>query len=250
MGIFNFLSNSGTKKKRASSLARWEVDSNLKLCSQQNTSLSLTIDEHVIEPISMFVEVSPEKGWIIIDRLVPEGGNKFIENSQSLKVSYTLNDIGYEFDSTFMGRVKKDGYDALKISYPENIRTTQKRKYFRVAPSVTQPVVISIKATGNEPLDIKRLMRDISEGGISFPVNASEDFLLQLKQEKRLDVIHFTLPGQEPIKTKGIIRGIFKTEGGISVCGVEFIDLKEADMAKIYRYVVERQKEELKKINS
>lgn len=248
MGIFDFLGDLGSGRATSSPLAKWERDSNIKLSCQQQLPVSVTIDEHVIEPISLFIEARPDKGWIIIDNLVPEEGNNYIKKSESIRISYRVDNIGYNFKSAYIDHIQKDGYPALKIAYPQEIKTQQRRKFFRVEPPIEEPVNVTIKTNSAVPLHIERDLRDLSEGGLSFAIKISESFHLDIKKGKELEEIHFTLPDYGPIKISGIIRGIFRSEGENLICGVEFSEIKDSDMSKIYRYVVDRQRDALKKL--
>ena len=80
-------------------------------------------------------------------------------------------------------------------------------------------------------------------------LKVSDGFHQEIKNGIELSEIGFTLPNHGYIKTKGIIRGVFKSEGDNYVCGVEFIDLTVSNIDKIYRYVVDMQRKVLKKLN-
>lgn len=247
MSVFGFMKAFGFNKE-PDSLRSWEISSNIKECCEKKISVAVTIDEHAIEPMSMFLEMNPKKKYIVIDSLTPDVGNKYITKSEKLTISYHLNNLGYSFDSTFIDKITKEGFPAIKVSYPENIKTGQKRKYFRVEPSLDEPVNASIRFDEDSEVASQYELRDISEGGFSFV--AEEDFVLTLKKGMVFQEVRFDLPGHGAIKTKGVVRGQFKIMGERYACGIEFIDMKEADMNKIYRYVVSRQREELSKLKA
>ncbi len=243
MGLLDiFKKRSGSE---TSPIEEWETRSKIKRCCDNRYTVSVEIDEHAVEFMSIFLECNPDKGWIMIDRLVPEKGNEYIGKSKSLRVTFRDNGVIHSFDSRYLGSVS-GGKGGIKIAFPVRIEAAHRREFFRVEPSLKNPVTIHVIVDDDPPLEFETAMRDISEGGLSFRVG--EETFLSLKPGRHLKEIRFSLPVRGTIRTKGIIRAAYTEENEkIYTCGVEFLELTDSQMNKIYQYVVDRQREELKK---
>jgi c-di-GMP-binding flagellar brake protein YcgR len=88
-------------------------------------------------------------------------------------------------------------------------------------------------------------MRDISEGGLSF--NMPHETAKKLRKGDKLNPFRFTLPGAAAIETKVVVRNIFQVEDRKFTCGVEFIELTNEQLSEIYTYVVDRQRDKIKR---
>ena len=104
----------------------------------------------------------------------------------------------------------------------------QSRGAFRIAPDPNEPIVL--KVGGGTEVNVL----DISSGGLSFKnVNFKVDTLYDA---------NFSLPNGVAIKTKIKILRITDNQ----VCPAVFIDLNPEWEDEIHRYVLIRQKEDLK----
>lgn len=246
MGILDLFRGNSTETEGLSRLKRWEANANIRGCCENKISTSLTIDDHAIEFMSMFIDADAKKRWIIIDSLIPKVGNEYIKKSKSLYMSYNLNNVAHSFRSNYLGSVSGE-FPSIRISFPKAIESHQKRAYFRVEPSINESVPITIKINKEPPLEIKGPVRDISEGGVSITI--LPDIVDRFKPGTFLDEIDFILPQWGDIKTKGVVKTISEAMGNRYHCGIEFVELTDLYMDKIYRYVVHRQREELQKLD-
>lgn len=244
MGIGDFLNMNGRARNNISRFEKWEMQSAIKECCKKKLTASISVDEHRLDFLSMFIDSNPDKKWITIDRLNPVLGNSHIKTSKFLLVSFILNGISQSFHSSYITDTG-DVDGIIKISYPGKIESTQKREHFRVEPAIEDSISIYTTAKKETLLEINAPMVDISEGGLSF--NIPHETAMKLREGDKLSPFRFTLPGAVTIETKGVVRNIFKTVNRQFTCGVEFIELTNEQISEIYTYVVDRQRDKIKR---
>ena len=244
MGIGDILNMKSRARNNISQFEKWEMQSTIKEVCKKKLRASIRIDGYKLDFLSMLIDSNPDKKWITIDSLKPILGNSHIKTSKSLLVSFTLNGISQSFHSSYITDTG-DVSGTIKISYPGKIESTQKRDHFRVEPAIEETVSIYAIAEKETLLEINAPMRDISEGGLAF--NIPPETARKLKKGDKLSPFRFTLPGAATIKTKGVVRNIFRAGDKQFTCGVKFIELTNEQLSKIYTYVVERQRDKIKR---
>ncbi len=133
MGVFDFLAkivNSGPSKETDSGVLAGpeKVLPHLKNVCKQKTSLNLQIDDRPGQFSSVFLKDLTEKQTAVtIDTLVPQEGNQFIENSDTLSVSYTFQEKRLSFDTRFLGTALKK-LSLVKLSIPRFIEERSEKK--------------------------------------------------------------------------------------------------------------------------
>ncbi len=245
MGIIDLIKKKIGASDSPSLLERWEVQSALKECCEKKVTATVLIHEYPLEFLSLFLNANPDNKWITIDLLKPDLGNRYIEKSKSIQVLYNLNGMKYTFRSSYIEETNNE-YRAIKISYPKKINNTQRRQYFRVEPPIEDTILISAKVYKESPYELKGPMRDISEGGISFIIG--KESAVKVALGDILDHLCINLPGPGEIITRGAVRSVFEGRGNKFICGIEFLGLTDDQISRIYRYVVERQKDTIKRL--
>jgi len=225
-------------------LSQREMKQKIMAFCEKKVPASVKVGDHSITFMSTLIASDPGEKWLIIDTLIPELGNKYLKESDSIQIVCSENNIVHSFSSTYIEETTYETYPSIKIAYPGSMEVLQRRSYVRVDPSISNPLIISCKVKRRPQLDINLPVRDISEGGLSF--NIPGDIAKQLRLGMIFDEISFSIPESGDIKTKGVIRSMFKGQGEKYICGLEFIDQTNAQMDMIYRYVVKRQMEELR----
>ena len=241
LGIFNLFKS----KKSNSGISQQKIKTMIKESCEKKLPVSITIDNNSTTFMSTLIAFDPEEKWLIIDTLIPDAGNKYLRESESLNVICNENNSVNSFSSGYIGEVTYETYPSVKIRYPETIEVVQRRNYVRVDPSIIKPIVISFESDKLSQIEINLPVRDISEGGVSLilPVDIGK----QLSKGTIFNKVSISIPDRGKIITKGIIRSLLKGSPEKQICGVELVGLTEDQMDIIYRYVVERQKEKLRK---
>ena len=244
MGIGDFLNMKRGARNNISRFEKWEMQSAIKECCKKKLLASIRIDGCKLDFLSMLIDSNPDKKWITIDRLKPVLGNSHIKASKSLLVSFILNGISQSFHSNYISDTGDAG-GIIEISYPGKIESTQKREHFRVKPAIEDNISIHTAARKETLLEINAPMVDISEGGLSFSI--PPETAMKLRKGDKLSPFRFTLPAAAAIETKGIVRNIFQSVNRQFICGVEFIELTNEQISEIYTYVVDRQRDKIKR---
>jgi len=195
---------------------------------------------------------------LVIDSLFPEEGNDLIADSEFLRIDFTVREsdeegsyIPYTFDTTFVRKILLNNYPALRIDYPEFLKRDQKRKYFRIVPPVNQPLFIDFLLDGKQ---VTEKIGDISAGGAGFYTNYGKSVLYV---GRRLDSLSIALPGHKTINCHAIVHSIAQNENPVLIegkpffysCGIEFGGVERSVHHEIIQYVVEKEREALKRMN-
>lgn len=195
---------------------------------------------------------------LLIDELFPLEGNELIHESHSITVDFMLTSIGrqriytsYGFESRHVASQQWKGFPALRISMPSKIIRNQKRKYLRISPPVNEPLYIRYVMQGREQVD---KIANISANGASFYTALTRSTLAPGTQ---LDQIIIELPGHCIIQCPAIVRGFRQNEQPVMIdgrqipnyCGIEFVHLNESMCDKIVKYVLSRERQELRHLS-
>lgn len=174
---------------------------------------------------------------IRLDSLMPKDGNlKFIE-SYYVKINFKFNNNEHYFISKlFDYKQRKDkDYTAFDIYMPAEILSLEKRKFFRVEPSLDSPVRIMFFYNGTY---FNTKVYDISGEGLSF--------LLDFPLEKLsvIEAVRVEFPyGTPSISVRLEVRNAERTDTLKYKIGCLIINIKNRDQDKIFKYMFKRQRE-------
>ena len=219
-----------------------QIRKNLEYVCQKNIQLTVTLDERPTTYKSIFLEVGSYNNFVIIDSLIPEYGNQLLKTSGKIRIDYAIEGIMYSFDTKFIDTIV-ERFPSVKIAFPTLIKKIQRRKYFRVSPSIDKPITVKF----NE--DIDERVADISEGGLSVYTRFTER---ELAMGKVFENTMFRLPtANRDIITNGVVKNFIRGQGESvkNKCGIEFMEMRLQDKDLIASYVLTRQREIIQKEN-
>ncbi len=197
-------------------------------------------------------------GYILIDALFPEEGNEMIKESEFISIDFQIREKGkktffipYTFDSKFVKQEIFKGFSAIRIEIPTLIQRNQKRSYYRMEPSLKNPLFISFNVQGKEVVE---KIANISGGGVGFYTNLSKEVLWK---GLKIDNAAFTLPGYGEIICSVIIHSFMQNDNPVLIggkpyfnyCGAEFADIDNATRNKIIAYIIKQEREELRRMH-
>ncbi len=200
-----------------------------ELCSKRY-NCELFIEKELFTSIFLF----SEEEHFFIDIIMPTFGNKLIKPGKLIKLGFQERAIPYSMECRFLGEEKLEGFDALKFEMPQVIRHSNKRDFFRVAPARSRPMRIIIDLGQSHSIDTD--VRDISGAGVA--VSSSTSRYLGIGQ--KLKSVEIEMPDGSWIICSGIIRRISGT-----TVGIELDEVTSHDRSRIFRYVNQRQKEQI-----
>lgn len=178
--------------------------------------------------------LSAEKDRFLTDILMPNRGNELLKEGEPVKITYQDRSVPYSMTCTFLGHSDEAGFAALMFSLPSVISYSNRRSYYRAAPTEVSPVRIIIDFGMGSGFDGRA--RDISGGGLSFKSPLSN--VLSIGQ--KIGTVELLMPDGGWIICKGTVR---RLSG--SVVGIELEEIPRKDRRQIARYVAGRQKENI-----
>jgi c-di-GMP-binding flagellar brake protein YcgR len=143
-----------------------------------------------------------------------------------------LPKASYTFRSRIIPETRTDsqGYRSFKIQFPDRITEEEKRQYFRVRPSETNPIQIRLAAPDSDTIDVEAM--DIGGGGISFAVLKNEN-CFNIGDPLYLDI---NLPTFHWLSALAVIKNITALQNTVRI-GVEFSRVSEDAYAIIMQYI-------------
>lgn len=236
------------------------IDSIIK----ERRMLEVAVDERIqIFSSSCIIEKGTFRNspCLVLDTLIPKlEGIRALEDASTLLIGFRLNEVPHTFESKFFF-VGDENSPTVTISYPEVVYIHQFRGAYRLSPTLSEPIQVKVemfkvKEKQGEALDAKvepeTVEKIVEEGNIVEDLSM-EGMAFLTKNPKLTNgteiFVDFWVPGVGNFETKAVVMNLGRTE---SVkypfkCGVSFMDLTRADMDRIYRYILAKQREEIKK---
>lgn len=241
MAIFNFskkITGDNHLMLSIDQIIQTQIRKNLEYVCQRNAQLTVVLEERPQTFSSIFLRTGKNNEYAVIDMLIPDYGNQFLKASGKMRIDYTIEGIMYSFDTRFVETMSRR-YSSIKIVFPNFIKKIQRRKHFRVSPSIDKPIIVKLM----DGIDEKAA--DISEGGLAiYTCHTEREFILG-KVFKRLML---RLPNtSQHIITKAVVRNFIRCNGNVvkNRCEIEFMDMRMPDRDLIATYVLARQRESI-----
>lgn len=220
----------------------------IALACVRKRELRVTIEGSKERYRSFFVGMNNKsKKELYIDALVRHSRHEFlIPNKTRITIFFEMNGIQYSFSTKFLGLEIFCGFDSLKIKMPKKIKEGQRRKAYRIEPSLDYPAYIHLKDG-----DLVKAL-DISGAGASFrmksPLEPGTVIQVNVKLPDReiflkadFEVIE-TLQDSKRSRAKKVTAGEYKIRG-------RFKGLANASKQLIHYYVASRQRELIHLLN-
>lgn len=192
---------------------------------------------------------------LIIDALFPPEGNAIIEASYFIIVESLLKEndltIPFKFQTSFLEKVNYKNYKALRVAFPEQIQKDQKRNFHRINLSAKDRIYI-IFNDGNER--IRERVENISGGGLGFYSNRKRSFYWK---GRKISSIKVSLPDGLIGVSFAVVCTVSHIANPVIIdgkllqyyYGVEFIDIDNFVRNSIIKFVVDRERRELRNFN-
>lgn len=135
----------------------------LKRLYESRCLLSLRFAHDTATYQSAIIELVPERGYFVLDALVPEDGNAVARAQSPIHLRARLGGMDIRFASRITARGSQDGLPYYQASYPASIEQPQRRREFRVAIPFHRGIPLSLRTTDGTSL--RGELRDLSPGG-------------------------------------------------------------------------------------
>ncbi|WP_043307881.1 flagellar brake protein [Pseudomonas sp. ML96] len=142
-----------------------EIFANLRLLQQSNDPLIIMFKERNQRFQSFLVEVNRERGVIALDEMVPNDGERFMQNGEPFRVEGFHDGVRIAWDCDDPVQIGElEGSRCYWSHMPERVTYHQRRNAFRASLGQGQLVNIELSGTRLNP-GIKGQMLDISATG-------------------------------------------------------------------------------------
>ncbi|MCL4428326.1 MAG: flagellar brake protein [Deltaproteobacteria bacterium] len=176
-----------------------------------------------------------KEDYMTIDSMIPKSGNLKLIESSYIKVTFKFGSNEHFFLSKLYNYEKDKEYFVFDIYKPIEILSLEKRKFFRIEPSLNEPVKVSF-FLNNKYFETK--LFDLSGEGLSF--------LLDFPLEKHtvLENVKIQFPcGLPEITVRFEIRSVSRLDNLKYKVGARAINLKPAPQDVLFKYIFKRQRE-------
>ena len=153
-----------------------------------------------------------------------------------IHLSWTHLSALYSCTCAIVSKEEVDSKIYVRALFPDKIAKEERRKYFRVRPSESRPVLVRFTLADKRVVNIEAV--DVSGGGIAFvvPHNIS---LFQIGDTLFLNI---AFPALGEIKSAAVIKDIFRHLNMVRI-GMEFLEMPETTQNVVMRYVMIREPE-------
>ncbi|MHB1680721.1 MAG: flagellar brake protein [bacterium] len=170
---------------------------------------------------------------IMIDSLMPKDGNLKMLSSTYLKANFNFDNKDHYFLSKLYNFAEDNNYFNFNIYTPLEIYSIEKRKFFRIEPSISEPVKISFFWI-NRCLNFT--IYDISGEGFSFLS------YFYFAKYTVIENMKLEFPDLPSITARAEIKASIKKDMKYKI-GVQIINLKPRDQDIMFKYIFKRQRE-------
>ena len=210
-----------------------DIERQLREISELAMSVSVVINDTItLNDCRLIYKTDKEKELFIqvASGNCPETGD--------VELTCTLPKASYTFKSRIISQKEIDSQDYMyfKIQFPDTITEEEKRQYFRVRPSETNPIQIRLAVPDSDAIDVE--VMDIGGGGISFAVLKSENYF-NIGDPLYLDI---NLPTYNWLSALAVVKNITILQNTVRI-GVEFSRVSEDAYKMIMQYVTAKMTE-------
>lgn len=250
MGFLDFIlpKRDGQQQYKAGDILSTEkISAHLREVCSKKARLQLTFDNDKSEYHSIFLEVmsTPSADYLLIDIPPQHEAARLPRARRSATVTYRLGDKQFSF-RTILIELMSGAQGGIKVQLPTSISRFERRKDFRVELSPRHPIIVNFKYGREDLIAARAQVKDISAGGLAINTNLKDPLLapgLMIRD------IHFELYPGVMVSARGVICYLVPNpEGAIYKykIGIKFTDIDRKDSEIIHKYVLKRQREQLK----
>ncbi|MDX5373871.1 MAG: flagellar brake protein [Pseudomonadaceae bacterium] len=218
-----------------------EIFANLRLLQQSHDPLIVKFKERNQRFQSYLVEINRENAVIALDELIPNDGERFLQNGEPFSVEAFHDGVRIAWECTDPVRIGElQGARCYWCHLPERMTYHQRRNAFRAPLGQTQLVNVELSGTRLSPA-LKGQMLDISATGcrLRFPGNVVE----RLQSGQIYERFVALLP-IGTLTTAGELRHVhFEEKTNMTFVGLRFHRMGGLEQRHVERYVYQLQRE-------
>jgi c-di-GMP-binding flagellar brake protein YcgR len=210
-----------------------DIEKQLRTISEQSIPVNVIINETVILKDCRLLFANDDKKELYV-----QTGYGDYPETGDVELAYVLSQAPYIFRSRILSRKTDDsrGTCYLRIQFPDKIDKTEKRKYFRVRPSKTNPIQLRLAIPDSHIINANAM--DIGGGGVSFALTKDANYF-NVGDSLYLDI---NLPAYDWLSALVVVKHITATQHMVRI-GVEFSRISENAYKMIMEYVAGKMSE-------
>lgn len=225
--------------------SRREIIALLRGLKDNNQLISMMINAGSEVFITSILEVDDVNNSVIVDCAPGQLSNQRIVEAPRVSFEGLLDKISIQFSSSSLQRTVFEERPALKFAVPVSLIRLQRREYYRINTPLSNPIRILVPATVGEHLETLKLsLVDISCGGIAM---LDDKRVLDSTIGTQYDHCKLDLPAIGLIEVSLQVRNsqdlILMNGKTNRRLGCQFINISNAILASIQRYIMKLERE-------
>ena len=228
-----------------------EITKILRGILQQRHLLSVEMSRDAGVTVTSLLAVDEKNQQLIVDCAPTNVLNKALLDAKSVIFETVLNRIPIFFAAGQISMSEFEGLPALKFAMPNQLIRLQRREFYRVSTSITQPVLCTIPLEDNSTQNFANLpLIDISYTGLALFDDAQ---LLKEDPGHHYRGCRILLPGIGTLITtlelKNKLEQVLANQRNRRRVGFKFVDLPQSMLAALQRYIMKLEREQNAKTN-
>ncbi|MDT8404498.1 flagellar brake protein [Sulfuriflexus sp.] len=193
---------------------------------------------------SIIIDIDGDRQTMLLDALHPESGHEAVMKLREFAVTAHHDGIRLGFKGYIKELVNDAGKPAYLVGYPAALIYHQQRAAYRAAVSMGDQVGIKIRSADNKT--VPGLITDISLGGLG--LQFEQKHALPFSNGMLLPSCQFSTPGKPEFECALEVRNIRQDDNNRFVqVGTRFIKLDKQEERQIQRFVVQLEREMIKR---
>jgi c-di-GMP-binding flagellar brake protein YcgR len=217
-----------------------EIQANLRLLMDNHIPLLVRFAERNQRYQSYLVEIDREKGWIALDELIPNDGERMMASGEPFQVEGFYEGVRVAWNNCYPVHLGElDDARCYWVPLPDEILYHQRRNAYR-APLLGQPIIAELSGkTMGKSLEGKVLDMSATGCKLSFQGNLQSG----LQAGRVYDQFSVKLPFGTITTAAELRHVVFDEKQDLTFCGIRFYRISGLTQRQIERFVYQLQRE-------
>lgn len=217
-----------------------EVQANLRPLLENHTPLLVRFADRAQRYQTFLVEINREKGWLALDELIPNDGERLIASGESFQVECFYEGARIAWNNTHPVHLGElDDVRCYWIPLPNEILYHQRRNAYRATLN-GQPIAAGLSGKAIKKQLVGNVL-DMSATGCKLSFRGNFQASLQLGQV--YDQLRLELPFGVVTTAAELRHVVFDEKLDLTFCGMRFYRISGLTQRQIERFVYQLQRE-------
>jgi len=223
--------------------SRAEILAILRAVQEQRTLVTITFHQGKDFVITTLLYIDPESQALVFDYGPDESLNQALANADRMTIITEHNNVKVLFRSQRAEEVLFDEKPAFRVALPEGLMRLQRREFFRVAPSMGDPLRSQLPVNvDRSKTKIEVNVLDISCGGVALIADSE---LPGVQVGQVVKGVQIELPEIGIITADVEIRNISqysdRNDSMMKRIGCQFVNLPGTIARMVQKYIINRE---------